>query len=107
MGSVITIVANFLLIPILGYVGSSIAALLCYFFMALGCYLLGQKFFPIPYGISRGMGYIAATIILVYLVNLVTLPNQLLATGFHFLVIVAYLYILFLLEKDYFRQPIV
>jgi O-antigen/teichoic acid export membrane protein len=106
VGSVITIVANFVLIPKLGYLGSSIAALLCYFFMALGCYVLGQKFFPIPYGIRRGLTYIIGTVILVYLVNLVKLPNQLIATGFHFLVIVAYLYILYLLEKDYFRQPI-
>lgn len=107
MGSVVTIVANYLLIPVLGYVGSSIAALLCYLFMTIGCYLLGQKYFPIPYGIGRGLAYIIGTVVLVYLVNLVELPSQLIATGFHILVMVAYLYIVYLLEKDYFRQPIV
>jgi O-antigen/teichoic acid export membrane protein len=105
-GTVVTIVANFLLIPMYGYIGSSIAALLCFFSMAASCYLLGQKFYPIPYSVLKSSVYILATIILVYVVNLVKLPNQLIATAFHFVVIIAYLYILYLLEKDYFRQPV-
>ena len=105
-GAVITIVANYLLIPMFGYVGSSFAALICYFSMTVGCYLLGQKFFPIPYFVLKGFIYISATTLLVYLVNLINLPSQVIATGFHILVIVAYLYILYLLEKDYFREPV-
>lgn len=105
-GAVITIVANYLLIPIFGYVGSSVAALICYFSMTVACYLLGQKNFPIPYSVLKGFIYIIGTVLLVYIVNLIHLPSQLIATVFHILVIVAYLYIFYLLEKDYFRQPV-
>src|SRR5690606_32676600 len=42
VGVVVTFVANYYLIPVSGYVGSSIAALLCYFVMAVICYFMGQ-----------------------------------------------------------------
>jgi RNA polymerase sigma factor (sigma-70 family) len=48
-GAVITIVLNYLLIPSFGYMGSSWATLACYFSMTLACYVLGQKYFPIPF----------------------------------------------------------
>jgi O-antigen/teichoic acid export membrane protein len=48
-GAVLTIVLNFLLIPVLGYMGSAIATLLCYFMMAVLCWRLGERHFPVPY----------------------------------------------------------
>jgi O-antigen/teichoic acid export membrane protein len=48
-GAIITIALNYLLIPRFGYVGSSWATLICYFLMAGTCYLLGQKYRPVPY----------------------------------------------------------
>lgn len=105
-GAIITIGANFLLIPEFGYMGSSWATLICYFFMAVTCYLLGQKFYPIPYSVLKSLIYILATTFLVYSVNAVQLPTQWLATSFHMLVILAYLLTIYLLERHYFRQPI-
>jgi O-antigen/teichoic acid export membrane protein len=105
-GALVTIASNFLLIPALGYVGSSWATLICYFAMAVACYMLGQKFYPIPYSLIKGLGYILITTVLVYGVNAVELSTQWMATGFHILVILAYLLILFLLERAYFRQPV-
>ena len=82
-GAIITIAANYVLIPIAGYLGSSWATLLCYFSTAAICYALGQKFYPIPYNVWKSLGYILVTTILVYVVNAVTLPDQWLATTFH------------------------
>lgn len=48
-GAFITILANFLLIPLIGYMGSAISALICYFVMVISSYVLGQKVYPIPY----------------------------------------------------------
>ena len=52
-GAVLTIVLNFLLIPLLGYLGSAIATLACYFMMAVLCWRLGERHFPIPYPALR------------------------------------------------------
>ncbi|MBT3242684.1 MAG: polysaccharide biosynthesis protein [Bacteroidetes bacterium] len=50
-GSFVTIAANFILIPRIGYMGSAWATILCYFSMMLGSYLWGRKVMPIPYKI--------------------------------------------------------
>lgn len=52
-GAVLTIALNFLLIPLLGYLGSAIATLACYFMMAVLCWRLGERHFPVPYPALR------------------------------------------------------
>lgn len=98
VGVVITIGANYLLIPIAGYTGSSFAALLCYSGMAVLCYTLGQRYYPIPYGLIKSLLYVAITLALVYGVNAIDIPNQFAATGFHAAVIFAYLIVIYLVE---------
>lgn len=61
VGAIFTVGLNFILIPIFGYEGSSWVTLLCYFGMAATCYLIGQKYYPIPYYILSGLGYIMIT----------------------------------------------
>ena len=61
-GAVLTIVLNFLLIPVLGYMGSAIATLVCYFSMAVLCWRLGERHFPVPYPALRlGLWLLLAT----------------------------------------------
>ena len=62
VGAVITIVLNILLIRSMEVVGSAWAALVCYAFMALACYFLGRKHFPIPYAIGRMLLIIGAAL---------------------------------------------
>lgn len=103
-GAVITIAGNYLLIPKAGYLGSSWVTLICYFSMTAACYLLGQRFYPIPYNVKRSIGYIVATAAIIYLVGLVSIDNQWLATIFHFSVILIFIFTLYLLEKERFKQ---
>ena len=103
-GAVITIAANYVLIPIAGYLGSSWATLLCYFSTAAICYALGQKFYPIPYNVGKSLGYILITTILVYVVNGVVLQDQWLATGFHAGVFLIYVAVVYLIEKKGLRS---
>jgi O-antigen/teichoic acid export membrane protein len=105
-GAILTIVANYILIPIAGYMGSSWATVICYFSMTAVCYVLGQKFYPIPYRVVSGLAYIFITIAIVYIVRSITIENQWIATGFHALVIGVYLITVFLLERKSFRQAL-
>lgn len=61
-GAVITVVFNFLLIPLLGYMGSALATLACYFVMAVLCWWLGEQHFPVPYPMARLMTWMAVAI---------------------------------------------
>ncbi len=102
-GAIITIVANYVLIPIAGYMGSSWATLLCYLSMAAICYALGQKFYPIPYNIAKSLGYIVVTTLLVYIVNGLVLIDQWAATAFHLGVLLLYIMIVYFIEKKQLR----
>jgi len=103
-GVIITIAANYLLIPLAGYLGSSWATFLCYFSMTVACYLLGQKYYPIPYNVGKSIVYIAVTFAIIYAVNLISINGQWVATTFHTVVIVAYLLVIYLLERKQFRH---
>lgn len=66
-GAVITLLGNLALIPVLGYFGSALTTLICYFTMALLSWYYGQKYYPIPYNILKISTYILFAIILVAL----------------------------------------
>jgi O-antigen/teichoic acid export membrane protein len=58
VGAVMTIALNIFLIPVYGYEGSAWASLACYVFMALASYLVGRKYYPIPYPMAKIFTYI-------------------------------------------------
>lgn len=58
LGATVTVILNILLIPVLGYLGSAWATLACYVMMVVVCYLLGQKYYPIPYPVGKILGYL-------------------------------------------------
>mgnify|MGYP003450201699 CR=1 FL=1 len=68
-GAVITIVLNIVLIPRLHYTGAAIATFCCYLFMMLSSYLLGQKYYPVPYAVKKLLAYLVL-VVLIYLVHL-------------------------------------
>ncbi|MDA3892544.1 MAG: oligosaccharide flippase family protein [Salinivirgaceae bacterium] len=65
IGVVITVSMNIILIPLIGYMGSALATLVCYFIMVLISYFMGQKHYKIKYQINRILFYIISGIILV------------------------------------------
>jgi O-antigen/teichoic acid export membrane protein len=105
-GAILTIALNYLLIPIAGYLGSSWATALVYGFMAVACYIIGQKYFPIPYDVTAGLAYIFITYVLIYVVNALSFSNQWAATGFHGGILILYSMMIFFLEKKQWRQPL-
>jgi O-antigen/teichoic acid export membrane protein len=49
LGAIVNIISNLLLVPILGILGGAISTLLSYFIMAIGIYLVSQRFYRINY----------------------------------------------------------
>jgi O-antigen/teichoic acid export membrane protein len=63
-GAIITIGLNLILIPKMEVVGSAWAALACYAFMSLACYMIGRKYFPVPYELGRIALHVIAVMLL-------------------------------------------
>jgi O-antigen/teichoic acid export membrane protein len=67
IGAVITIIFNFILIPKYSYMGSAWVSMLAYFVMMVISYVLGQKYYPIPYKLPRILLYLGMSMVLVVL----------------------------------------
>jgi O-antigen/teichoic acid export membrane protein len=63
-GAVITLIINWLFIPIIGYIAAAWGHLITYTAMAIASYLIGQKFYPIPYDLKKIGFYISLAVLL-------------------------------------------
>lgn len=98
-GAVMTIVLNILLIPILGYEGSAMASIACYFLMCLASYALGQKYYPIPYETGNALLHIAVAVCLAVIGFKFNFSNPALEHAFNFLLFALYALFVFVFEK--------
>lgn len=62
LGALLTLLLNFLLIPVMGYKGSAIATLAAYALMMLLSFYFGRKYYPIPYNLKKIGLYLFASI---------------------------------------------
>ena len=65
-GAVITIVLNLVLIPKYSYMGSAWVSMLAYFVMMVLSYVLGQKYYPIPYNLKKICVYLIISTVIVF-----------------------------------------
>ncbi|AII51503.1 polysaccharide biosynthesis C-terminal domain-containing protein [Hymenobacter sp. APR13] len=98
-GAVLTIALNFLLIPVLGYMGSAIATLACYFMMAAVCWWLGERHFPVPYPVARLLGWLALASGVVALGWFVPVSGYWLRQGWHLALCAGFVGLIVLIEK--------
>lgn len=63
IGAMVTLLLNFLLIPIMSYYGSAIATIAAYGSMMVLSYYLGRNKYPIPYDMKRIFGYLVLSIL--------------------------------------------
>ena len=61
--AVVTLVLNYILIPIIGYMGSAIATLAAYGSMMVLSYLYGRKYYDVPYEVKKISGYLVMAIV--------------------------------------------
>jgi O-antigen/teichoic acid export membrane protein len=105
IGAGITIAANFILVPIMGYTGAAWATLICYVSMTLICYVMGMKYYPIPYHTIKLMGYIIFAIVIYAAAVLIKENTASLTTQFilNALLMIIFAGVVFVAERRYRR----
>jgi O-antigen/teichoic acid export membrane protein len=98
-GALITILLNYLWIPIFGYVGSAWATLICYGSMMIGSYILGQKYYPIPYKLSQIFFYIGFAFVLFLANKTINIETSLLKYSLAGLSVIVFIYAAWAIEK--------
>ena len=63
VGAVLTLTLNYLLIPKYSYMGSAIATIIAYGSMMVISYILGNKYYPVPYDMKKIGGYLGVSIL--------------------------------------------
>ena len=106
-GAVLTILLNYLLIPVMGIMGSAVVTFLCYFSMTIACYLLGQRHWPVPYTLARDMIVVFSCFTLVEINSLYNPAEGTLAVAFGIGATLIALGGFWLLEKDTLRQDLI
>lgn len=91
-GAIITIVLNLLLLPKYGLIVSAWATIIAYGFMMMISYLLGQKYYPIPYKTKKIGLFILVLIVLSYLSYSVFNSNVWIGNAFLILFVSAIVY---------------
>lgn len=96
VGAVLTLVLNYILIPKYSYMGSAIATLTAYGSMMVVSYVLGKKYYCIPYDMKKIGVYLFISISLSYIYFYHFRENYFVGTGF----ILLFSTIIYFLEKD-------
>jgi len=105
-GAIVTVVLNIWWIPRFGYTGSAWATFSCYAFMMVTSYLLGQKYYRIPYAKKKLISYLVLTTLIFFLhKGLVMLYGNIyfsIATAIGLLL--AFLWFVSIIERKEFQQ---
>jgi O-antigen/teichoic acid export membrane protein len=110
IGMTVTLGLNIYWIPlspdhlIHGYMGSAWATLACYTVMMVLAYLIGHKYYPIPYNLKKFFGYIGLALVLYGISSLFPIGAIILSIGFNLALLFLFLITVYLIE--FRRKPL-
>lgn len=99
IGALITILANIVLVPLWGYTGSAWATLICYVSMAVICYVMGAKYYPIPYQVKRLIGYVGFALVLYFVAKYLPFETGFIKYASSTVLLLIFMVVAFLLER--------
>lgn len=101
-GAIITILINFIFIPLYGFWASAWATMIVYALQMIASYLLGQKYYPIKYNLRKFVLYFGLALTLYFITVLIDLdPNEFSWSKFFFhnSLIAFYVFVVWFMEK--------
>jgi len=101
IGALITLVLNYFLIPVIGYMGSAWATFSCYFSMMLLSYAFGQKYYHIDYKILRILFYVGFAVALYFLSTSFNFDSFGIKMACNSSLLLLYIFIIYLFDHKY------
>ena len=98
-GALITLAGNYILIPIIGFIGCAIATLACYFLMTVVSLYLCNTHYPIPYNYKRLSTYFLFMICIFFILYYTNF-----ALIFNLLFIISYVAFVYYLERPKIKE---
>ena len=107
VGALITVLINWVLIPIIGYTGSAVASVMCYGTMSFICWLWGKRYLPIPYNWTSILFHLFLGGVLIFGIEYFRPENDYINIIINMLIPLLYIMLVIVLEKDKLKQKIV
>jgi len=100
IGAIITVVVVITLVPVFGFMGAALSTILSYMAMSIICYLIGQKYYPIPYQTGKAILYLTVATAFSYAGFLLGFENVIINFLYQNSFVVAFVIIIYLMEKE-------
>ena len=104
VGAVLTIGANIILIPVMGYMGSAYGVLICFIIMTIISYVVGQKYYKVDYELKRILTYLAIAIGFYYLSDWIHFSASIAQYGLNISLFCVFIILVFFAEKNELRR---
>lgn len=98
-GATITITLNFIFIPLYGYMAAAWATFIVYALQMVASYILGQKYYPIPYNLRKFFLYTILSLLLFFGFKIINLETGTLQFIVHNTAILLFLGLVYWMEK--------
>jgi len=99
LGLGVIVLGNLIFLPILGLLASAYSGLLGYLVMCFAAYIVGRKFFPIPYRVLPTGTYLITAFTISVAGFYIKLRNFWADTSFNLLITTLFILVVFLIEK--------
>ena len=99
-GAIVTLVLNYVLIPIIGFKGSAIATLSAYAIMMLLSFYFGRKYYPVPYDLKKISLYLLVSILFSFVFFYNYRENYIIGIA----LLIVFLGLVIILEKNQLKQ---
>ena len=99
IGALVAILGNYFLLPIIGILGSAISVILSYLTMTIICYVIGKKFFPVPYKFLSMLTYSVFFLAVVAASFYIQFHNRVLDVAFNISIPIIMLLVVYLVER--------
>ena len=99
-GATVTALLNVALVPRMGYLGCALAFAASSVVMTALCYLIGQKFYPVPYKVGSALGYVLLGAGVVFLAGLLPRASFWVELGGGVVGLVVFTAIVLLIERN-------
>lgn len=98
-GAMVTLLLNIFLIPLIGYMGSAIAMFFGFLIMVIISYVLGRKYYPVPYDLKRILIYFAVAFVLYGLSRIIFVSTPWIKFPLHSIYMLLFFYLVYMFEK--------
>ncbi len=100
IGVVVTLAGNYFFIPQYGMYAAAWATFFCYFTMMVAAYLLGQKYYPVPYNVGKCALYIGFMLVVYFAYSGIQLLTPSLGIRLIAATVLIVLYLFFVLLRE-------